>query len=642
MNEPVVILTLMIVLPGLGGAVAMLVNGKWSGYMGTSVSALTLVLSLMLAFRTVDDALLVPFSWLPDIEFGWYIDRLSALLIVLVSFVSFMVHLFSIKYMEHEEDKSRYFALLGLFATSMIGLLAADHLFVVFIFWELVGFSSYLLIGFWFIEEKNAFAARIAFITNRIADVGFLIAILLLWSTNNGLMLSGLTSELSGPWTMIIGFGLLLGAMGKSAQFPFYTWLPRAMSGPTPVSALIHAATMVAAGVYLLVRTEVLFNEVVLIVATVIGAITASIGAFSALIQNDIKGVLAYSTISQLGFMVMGVGVGAHEMAAFHLWTHAFFKAGLFLSAGAVIHYMHEHNQEADGQDMLAMGGLRSVMPITSMVFGICALALAGVPLFTGFLSKEGILIGTVQWAINYGAFAWLIPVAAFGAATMTAFYMGRQWLLIFTGQHRSGSHLVKKESAYMTIPLVLLAMGSVGIWYSFNPISHEIGWLSYVFQSYVHESFGYERFITAVSIALAITGLGIAYYFYRPNAVVSMFAHANPGWWSRLSVNSFYLDQIYHKYLTQLTHFSSLQVAKIDQHIINPAVDWLSMGVVVFSKGIDLIDKLFVDGFVNLVAWFSNAVGNILKFYQSSRVQMHFFWIAMGAILILIWINLV
>jgi NADH-quinone oxidoreductase subunit L len=351
---------LVMILPLSGVLFSLLIGSRYTGYSAVIFSSFLLLASVFLLISTHTESFIYRFEWLPNLDLGFHISRLNAVLMVLVSLISLLVQVFSLTYMRDELAVKRYFSLLLFFIFSMLGLLAADHLILLFVFWELVGVSSYFLIGFWFQRKENALAARKAFIINRIADVALLSGIILLWVNGHTLFISGFEApQVFAPWLIMAGFGILIGAMGKSAQFPFFTWLPAAMAGPTPVSALIHAATMVAAGVYLLARMVSILAPEVMLVMVVVGAVTALIGALVAVFQSDIKKVLAYSTVSQLGYMVLAIGVNSAGSALFHLWTHAFFKAGLFLAAGSVIHTVHYFAPKIDAQDMSKMGGLK-------------------------------------------------------------------------------------------------------------------------------------------------------------------------------------------------------------------------------------------------------------------------------------------
>ncbi|MFN6944732.1 MAG: NADH-quinone oxidoreductase subunit L, partial [Cytophagaceae bacterium] len=485
-------------------------KGDW---LATGVMGLTFLLSLYLLFMVLsgeEHILRVPWFKL-DLMQGerWFsasmlIDRVVALLVVIVTFVSLLVHLYSMDYMRGKRNYGRYFPYLGVFTSSMLGILMSDNLLVTFFCWELVGFSSYLLIGFWFDKESAIKASKKAFLFNRIGDTGFLLAILAIFAAFGTFELSIIKDhilhegiDISGIYFTLAGLGIFMGCVGKSAQFPLQVWLPHAMEGPTPVSALIHAATMVAAGIYLLAKTFVLLNMDVLTIIAFIGAITAVVGALPALVQNDIKKVLAYSTISQLGYMVMAMGVQAYEASLFHLITHAFFKACLFLSAGAVIHAMHEikhhmfdqrNYNDFDAQDMRLMGGFYKRIPLVFSAYLISALSLIGIPLFSGFLSKDAILEATWNWAAQQdSSFLYIIPVMAFFTVFVTAFYMIRQMLMVFFGDFKLGHIYPEAQNAFneeghvsplMKAPLLLLSFLSLGFVFSLNPFSNTTTWL--------------------------------------------------------------------------------------------------------------------------------------------------------------------
>ncbi len=643
MTYPHIIFFIILVLPLLGGLINFLAGARSGPWIATAALLLSSILSVFLLKLTVDLPSVLRFTWLPGIEIGWRLDRISVSLIALVSFISMLIHLFSIHYMKDDPGIKRYFAKLGFFTFSMLGVLGADHLLLLFVFWELVGFSSYLLIGFWYKNEGVPYAARIAFITNRIADAGFLIGIILIM-VNSG---TGFISELqsidqTGWWVGAAGIGLVLGAFGKSAQVPFFTWLPRAMAGPTPVSALIHAATMVAAGVYLLIRTSVIMPPALVSTVAIAGALTAFIGAFSALAQTDIKKVLAYSTVSQLGYMVMGVGVGATDMALFHLWTHAFFKAGLFLSAGAIIHYFHKHFHSIDGQDMRNMGNLKSVMPVTQFSYLVCMLSLAGLPFFSGFLSKDGILLKSLEWSALAGPWAFIVPVLGFFTVGLTAYYMGKQALVVFYGKNRMETELVKDKEDFLTVrlPLIILAIGSLGLFYSFNPFVHHFQILDFWFGHQIPLSFSMGWLAPAISIPLAVGGLFVAFRSYRPERSFTYRDYVARGHYRKWSMHALYLDQFYHESMVKAFNMISEIIYGLDRRFIDPVLNWLGMSFVVFSKLMDLVDKLIVDKLVEFVAYISKLGGDFLRLFHGRRVQLHIFWAVLGTILILLWIN--
>ena len=431
-----------------------------------------------------------------SVNLGFLINNEAAIMLLVVALISFLVHFYSIGYMKGDPRYSRYFAYLGIFTFSMNGIVLADNLIMMYIFWELVGLSSYLLIGFWFEKNSAADACKKAFLTNRVGDIGMFIGIMILFFTIGTFQIDGLIEGVrigafAGNMGLLTIAGILvfMGAVGKSAQFPLHIWLPDAMEGPTPVSALIHAATMVAAGVYMVVRIFPILTPGALEFIAVIGGITAIMAAIIAITQNDIKRVLAYSTVSQLGYMIMALGVGAYQAGFFHLTTHAMFKACLFLCSGSVIHAMHHalhelNDHETDPQDMSNMGGLRDKMPITFWAMLIATLAISGVPFFSGFLSKDAILAGTLSYYHLHHGWTLFLPIAGFGAAVITAFYMFRLIFLTFFGKPANDkvyAHI--HESPFqMTFPLILLAGLSFAIFFtvpfSVNPLDNH-GWFT-------------------------------------------------------------------------------------------------------------------------------------------------------------------
>jgi len=463
---------------------------------------------------------------------GWLLDPLTGFMCVMVTFVSLLIFIFSTGYMKEDANFTRFFCFLSLFAAAMLGLIVANSLLLLFICWELVGLASYLLIGFWFHKPEAAAAAKKAFITTRIGDLGFLLGILwlqhsggtlLFFDGGRGCLEPAVLQALNGPLaagclagTTAIGLLIFCGAVGKSGQFPLHVWLPDAMEGPTPVSALIHAATMVAAGVFLIARVyplvtadQALANVPVhaLTVVAFIGAITALLGAVIAVAQNDIKRVLAFSTVSQLGYMMLALGVGSWVAAIFHLLTHAFFKALLFLGAGSVIHAAHHE------QDIRRLGGLRPHMKVTFATFAIGMMALSGVPfLFSGFWSKEAILHAAHEWEVSH------LPLyAGLTAVVLTAFYMTRLMAETFFGQPRSESAAHAHEnSAAMTVPLVLLAIGSVVLGFAGTPACP---WLqSRLAGTPLHSSLEHlfeGGGLMLLSIVLVGAGLGLGWALY-------------------------------------------------------------------------------------------------------------------------------
>lgn len=632
---------------------------------------------------------------------GVLVNELSALMLVVVCFVSFWVHLYSVEYMRGDAGYLRYFAFLGLFTFSMLGIVLMDNLLFIFMFWELVGVSSYALIGFWHQKSEASYAAKKAFIVNRIGDLGFLIALGVLWTHFGTLDLEAISSlmsissvdgrgewisflnfeqgavtrSMSAIWLTVAGVGLFCGAVGKSAQFPLQVWLPDAMQGPTPVSALIHAATMVAAGVFLLARVFPLLSMDVLTLIAIAGAITAFMGAVAAIAQHDIKKVLAFSTISQLGYMVMGMGVGAYSAAIFHLLTHAAFKACLFLGAGMVIHAMHEagHAVKAkndfDPQDMRYMGGLRKKLPITFISFMVAGGALAGFPFFSGFLSKDAILTGTIAWTALFSkgqlSFHVLIPTLGFVAALLTPFYIGRQILLIFFGEFRLPHYLHIpilshfKEPRLMKIPLLVLSALSLWFFYAFNPLDGSGGWLMQSLRvpvsvvpvnmdvyMVIQETWHDWHTVTAfLSMSLVVAGFGFAFLMYRPEGryaqnylEIDTIPHSI---FTKISRHNWYLDNLYDFLIVRGVHALSVACAWFDHKIVDGIVNVIGVFNVIVAKLTGWFDRTFVDGLVRLAAYATMQLGSAIRFNRSGKIQTYFIWTLVGVLIFIIWFSL-
>src|SRR5437660_8733094 len=451
----------VVLLAPLGAAALITVFTRRSKKLSSFLSCATVFASFTGAcvIFARKDASAVALNWIDfpgifTVPFGFVLDNLSRMMLVLVSGIGALIHIYSLGYMRDDEGKSRYFAALSLFMFAMLGIVLANNFVMLFIFWELVGFAAYVLIGDWFDRDAAASAAKKAFITTRIGDFGFMLGILMVWMATGSVVFSDIAPRLSTltghpAFLTIAALLIFCGAVGKSAQFPLHVWLPDAMEGPTPISALIHAATMVAAGVYMLVRVAFIIqaSPTALLVIAWIGTITAVLAALIATQQNDIKRILAYSTLSQLGYMVMAVGLASNEAAMFHLFTHAFFKALLFLAAGSVIVVLHHE------QDIWKMGGLSRNLPITFLTFGAGALALIGCPPFSGFFSKDAIL--ALAYERN-------MPIFVLGLFTafLTAFYVVRLLVIVFFGKSRSEIARKSGESPFViTGPLIVLAL---------------------------------------------------------------------------------------------------------------------------------------------------------------------------------------
>jgi NADH-quinone oxidoreductase subunit L len=558
-------------------------------------------------------------SALRDVVFPWidvgtlranvsfWLDPLSAVMVLVVTGVGFLIHVYSIGYMRDDPDVARYFTYLNLFVTAMLVLVLADNLLLLFVGWEGVGLCSYLLIGFWWTKDENCTAGRKAMLANRVGDACFLIGLFLLIQYAQTLDFAGLERQADmlrvakiGGWSvpLVVCLLLLLGATGKSAQIPLFVWLPDAMAGPTPVSALIHAATMVTAGVYLTCRLHVLYALApdALTAVAVIGAVTALFAATIAVAQMDIKKVLAYSTVSQLGYMFLGVGVGLPGAAVFHLVTHAFFKGLLFLCAGSIMHAL------GGEQDMRRMGGLWRRIPITSATMAVGTLAIAGVPPFSGFFSKDEII---------WGAFAGphphpLLGVVGYAAAALTAFYMGRLMCLTFFGASRLDAHAehhLHESPPVMTIPLVLLAvLAAVG---GFLPVPHVVEQVT----GHVQPD---EAPLAAMAVAItcALGGLGLAWVFYllRPE-LPGEIATALGGFY-RLVRDKYRIDELY------------------DRVIYRPLLAMADAAAWVIDRG-------FIDGIVNGVGAFVVSTSGAWRRVQTGNVQHYALSFLVGALVL-------
>ena len=535
------------------------------------------------------------FTWIPSgdfhIEVNLYADQLTAIMLLVVTTVGFLVHVYSVGYMHGDGGFYRFFAYLPLFVFSMLMLVLADNLLVLFVFWEAVGLCSYLLIGYYFRRRSAGNAAKKAFIVNRIGDVGFGLGVMLTFWTfgtiyfhgENGILEQAYNHEalgIAGGTLTLIGILLFIGACGKSAQFPLHVWLPDAMEGPTPVSALIHAATMVTAGIYMMARNYTIFmsSETAMLVVAIIGSLTAVMAATIALTQNDIKKVVAYSTVSQLGYMAFAIGTGAWVAAIFHLMTHAFFKGLLFLGAGSVIHGMHEE------QDIRKMGGLRKHMPITFWTFLIGSLANAGVIPLAGFWSKDEIIVGA--W-ISDSSFGKVAAILGLGAAFLTALYMFRLVFLVFFGEERFDvSHVRPHESGFwMAAPLVLLAIPSVLIGFvGFPPEDgpfHHFLLDGFAHLHAHHVSMTMTVVFGIISTAVALGGIFVAYLAYMKGSInVKALSEKYNGLYEFL-LNKWYLDEINDRFIVQpLKSFSAFLWKVVDDGVIDAAVNGVAFGI--------------------------------------------------------------
>ena len=609
----------------------------------------------------------VNFTWLQfgasNVDLGWVLDPLSALMLVMVTFVGLLIFIYSVGYMAHDENFTRFFCFLSLFAGSMLGVVIANSMLLLFMSWELVGLTSYLLIGFWYLKPSAAAAAKKAFLTTRIGDVFFLLGIVWLFAQTGTLLfyhngagsmeagaLAGLLAQHAAFGLTAAGaIGLLIfaGAAGKSGQFPLHVWLPDAMEGPTPVSALIHAATMVAAGVYLIARVYPLMQAgalaggttTALTVVTWVGAFTAVFAALIAVAQNDIKRILAYSTVSQLGYMMAGLGMGGVAVGMFHLITHAFFKALLFMGAGSVIHGCHEE------QDIRRMGGLRVDMPLTFLTYTVGMLALCGFPLFfSGFWSKDGILEAAQHWSVAKGPFYMLV----FGAL-LTAFYMMRQVGYVFLGTWR-GKKPAHESPAVMTVPLAILAFFAMALGLIGTPVWP---WFRGFIESRAvpFEWHGFAEpglmAVMATSTVFVFVGLGLGWWLYAGQAPKpeqqDVLEKAIPLPWAWLR-DRLYVDEFYAVTVVAFYGWWARVADWLDRRVwggVVTGVAWAFRGWAHFNR---FLDTHWVDGSFDKGCEELASGGGLLSRVQTGRVQTYLRILAfsvVGLVAMLIWSSL-
>ncbi len=637
-------LWIIIALPLLGAAINGLLGKNFSKPVVNSVAIGSIALAFLSFVEVVREfaqlsadqipAVKTYFTWITagqfKVDFSLQVDQLTIIMLGVVTFVSLLVHIYSTGYMAHEEGYYRFFSYLNLFVFFMLTLVLAANVVLMFVGWEGVGLCSYLLIGFWFLKQSAISAGKKAFITTRIGDFGFTIGILLLFwtfkSVDFGTIFKRLVSAPPDvPTGILTAICLLLftGAVGKSAQLPLYVWLPDAMEGPTPVSALIHAATMVTAGVYMVARMNPLFSRapVAMFVVALIGALTAFYAATIGLVQTDIKKVLAYSTVSQLGYMFLGLGVGAYASGVFHLMTHAFFKGLLFLAAGSVIHAM------GGDQEMPHMGGLRTKIPITFWTMFIATFAIAGIPGFAGFFSKDEIL-EAARSGPNANIWLWLLGLIGAG---LTSFYMFRLIFLTFFGKPRYDEHKVHVHESprSMTVPLIFLAiLSTVGGWVA---APHLIGGTEY-FDKFLHPVFamyapaataGAEgatevveapgimllHALTGWPVLIALAGLLVAWWFYikSPQTPKKLAESLRAPY--TLILHKYYVDELYNA------------------AIIRPLL-WISTNILWH-----VVDEGVIDGTVNGVARLARGSGSELREIQSGNARSYATWVVIGAV---------
>jgi len=600
---------------------------SWIGSVAILASfALSLGIFLELNASDVKSFTVPLFDWIQvgalRIPFSFLVDPLSSIMLLIVTGIGFLIHVYSAGYMHSDAGFAKFFAYLNLFIFFMLLLVLGSNYVVLFIGWEGVGLCSYLLIGFWFTNANYASAAKKAFIMNRIGDLGFLLAVFFIYSTFGSVEFANVFPQaalLPSGSTILVVITLLLfvGATGKSAQLPLFTWLPDAMAGPTPVSALIHAATMVTAGIYMIARSNILFTlaPLTMNIVAIVGLSTAIVAALIAITQNDIKKVLAYSTVSQLGYMFLGLGVGAYTGAFFHVITHAFFKALLFLGAGSVIHAMHHE------QDMRNMGGLKAKLPITFFTMLMGTIAISGLPPFSGFFSKDEILAHVYE----HNPTLWVIGVLG---AMLTAFYMFRMLFLTFWGSFRGTKEQEKhlhESPKSMTIPLVVLAIlsvfgGLIGVpevlgghhWLA-QFLSPVLVYTKAVSGEAVPLDHATEYLLMGISVGAALLAISIAYVTYVSRKVLPISDAENRSFLSKLSYHKFYIDEVYEALITRPLDAISTFFYKV-------------------------VDKLGIDGLVNGAGTTAKEASKTLRLIQTGNVGFYIFMMVAGIVALLIY----
>ncbi|MDR1877346.1 MAG: NADH-quinone oxidoreductase subunit L [Flavobacteriaceae bacterium] len=622
------IIYLIPVLPLIGFIICGLFGSKLPksavGLIANLVVVIPFILSIYLFFNFVEPIKANAFTWFSvenfKVDFAFHIDQLSLIMMMIVTGIGALIHLYSIGYMHEDEGFHKFFSYLNLFIFSMLLLVMGSNFLILFIGWEGVGFCSYLLIGFWYKNKEYGYAARKAFVMNRIGDLGLLVGIFLIAFYFGSIEYTDITANidkfaLNDPVIIAATIFLFIGAMGKSAQIPLYTWLPDAMAGPTPVSALIHAATMVTAGIYLVIRSNALYNlaPFTLDFILYIGLATSILAAFIAIRQNDIKKVLAYSTVSQLGLMFIALGAGAYTTALFHVTTHAFFKALLFLGAGSVIHAM------SGEQDMRYMGGLKKKIPITYWTFLIGTLAICGIPPLAGMFSKDEILVAV--WEKN--KIIWGLTLFS---AALTCIYMFRLVFLAFFGDFKGTKEQkehIHESPSIMTIPLILLAVLTVigGILnlphYLGEGISQKMEhWLNPIYTGlhpHTEPPLTTEMEMILLGITLAVVAI-VSFATYNKYVVRKAQADIveNLSGWEKLSAHAAYINELY------------------DEIIVNPT---LNLGK--FLKNI--VDRYIINGIVEGVAKTVRGGGNILRLVQNGNVEFYIFAMSAGIIILLL-----
>ncbi len=606
----------------LNGLFGKKISKSLSGIIASASVLSSFIVAILVFFElnasTQKSHIVNVFSWINSgslrIPFEFLVDPLSSLFLLIITGIGFLIHLYSIGYMHDDEGFARFFTYLNLFVFFMLLLVLGNNYLIMFVGWEGVGLCSYLLIGFWFKNTAYNNAARKAFVMNRIGDLGFLLGIILIFVTYGSISYNEVFNNAGTASTTIvtsIALLLFIGAMGKSAQIPLYTWLPDAMAGPTPVSALIHAATMVTAGIYMVVRSNVFYSisEVAAETVAIVGAATALFAATIGLLQNDIKKILAYSTVSQLGLMFLGLGVGAYSSAVFHVTTHAFFKALLFLGAGSVIHAM------GGEQDIRKMGGLRGKIKITFITMLLGTIAISGLPPFSGFFSKDEILAHVYE----HSKVLWLVGMIA---SMLTAFYMFRLLFLTFYGKFRgthAQEHHLHESPFSMTFPLMVLASLSVlGGLLGLPEFWHMPNWMHHNLDSVILRknpsllSHDTEWMLMGLAVAAAVAVIYFTYLLYMKNKVLPVEKEEQMRPWQRLIYNKYFVDELYYA-------------------IIRKPLDFLASA---FHK---FLDTQLIDGIVNGIGTLVKSIGSAVRLIQTGNIGFYIMSMTMGVVFILL-----
>jgi NADH-quinone oxidoreductase subunit L len=660
--QTVTLAIIAVVLPFAAFVVNLLVAGKSkaAGWVSTFAILTSTVLAASVFFNVWNNHTIhMQQVWFiigtTNVQAGILLNNLSVLMLLLVSLIALPVHIYSTAYMKDDEGYGRYFRYLSMFCFSMLALVVVDNLILLYAFWELVGFSSYLLIGFWFTRESAIMANKKAFIMNRIGDIGLLTAIIILFTQFNTFDIEQLfghkglistaniangnwiaaTGSIPAIWQYLAFGGIFLAVAAKSAQFPLHTWLPDAMEGPTSVSALIHAATMVAAGVFLLGRFYPMFTETELTALAVVGCFTAFMAATIALTQNDLKRILAYSTISQLGFMVMAMGVGAYSSSLFHLATHAFFKCLLFLVAGIVIHQMkhikEDNNLDIDPQNILHMGGLRKKLPLTFIATLIGGLALVGLPLTSGYLSKDGILIQAFDWSDNKNGVLKLIPYVALFTSWLTAFYVARLIVKVFFGEFRLqkvNPHIqihISDGGWQYKLPLVFLALCCLFPVFSLNPVFYEDAWLykGFLQANYLARE---NMFHYLIPVLVNVFSVVVIYGAYTVYVKRNTWSFPQGGLLFRISCNEWYIDKFYNQVVVRFIMWLSNALYWFDSKVVDGFVNLLQKVAVCIAGFANWFDKHIVDGILHLVAGVVYGIGGFARRFQGGKIQYYLY----------------